>query len=312
VVQCGDILDRGNEELGCLAALASLARQAHDHGGQFHILYGNHESLNAVGLFQYANAGGNVEIDSNLGKALDRERGGPMWRLQFAGNQPSRWMAFQPGGMLSKPLLIHLNVCVLIGRTVFVHAGLTGEHLREYGGIEGMNAQAREWMLLQKEDDMDKAGKEKGDKGQFESVKEVIEYAQNKARRQSSTMPPCLGGGIGATSPVWMRDYSTPADMPPKNVKAQQMIDDCLNELGNGVQRMVMGHTPQSRINSALGGKAWRIDVGASKGVLSGTPEVLEIIHGGAKNGEQDLVNILTMSGESIPAKDRETLEPFF
>ena len=67
---------------------------------------------------------------------------------------------------------------------------------------------------------------------------------------------------------------------------------------------MVMGHTPQREINSALGGKAWRIDVGASQGVLGGTPEVLEIVHMGGENGE-DRVNILTVEGDRIDGKER-------
>jgi len=41
---------------------------------------------------------------------------------------------------------------------------------------------------------------------------------------------------------------------------------------------MVMGHTPQSRINSALNGKAWRIDVGMSRGMNATYPEVLEVV----------------------------------
>ena len=71
---------------------------------------------------------------------------------------------------------------------------------------------------------------------------------------------------------------------------------------------MVMGHTPQNKINSALDGKAWRIDVGASKGVMGGTPEVLEIIHEGGENDE-DIVNILTENGERICGKDRSVVD---
>ena len=70
---------------------------------------------------------------------------------------------------------------------------------------------------------------------------------------------------------------------------------------------MVMGHTPQTRINAALKGKAWRIDVGASSGVMSGTPEVLEIIHGG--DNEKDLMNILTYDGTKIPSSQRQVQE---
>ncbi len=71
---------------------------------------------------------------------------------------------------------------------------------------------------------------------------------------------------------------------------------------------MVMGHTPQSKINSALDGKAWRIDVGASKGVMGGTPEVLEIIHRGGDNDE-DIVNILTADGMQISGRERSVAD---
>ena len=67
---------------------------------------------------------------------------------------------------------------------------------------------------------------------------------------------------------------------------------------------MVMGHTPQHKINSALDGRAWRIDVGASKGVMGGTPEVLEIIHKGGEDDE-DVINVLTVDGERISAMKR-------
>ena len=74
-----------------------------------------------------------------------------------------------------------------------------------------------------------------------------------------------------------------------------------------------MGHTPQRQINLALGGRAWRIDVGASKGVMGGSLEVLEIIHmggggggGGEKNNEEeDVIHVLTASGDRVSGKER-------
>ena len=92
-------------------------------------------------------------------------------------------------------------------------------------------------------------------------------------------------------------------------------LADALKESGADVQRMVMGHTPQMKINSALDGKAWRIDVGASKGVMGGTPEALEIIHMGGKDDE-DIVNILTVDGKRISGNERmvtdRTIVDFF
>lgn len=70
-VQTGDVLDRGDDELACFRLLATLARQAVEAGGALLLLYGNHESLNAAGLFQYANPGGNVEFERTIGARID-------------------------------------------------------------------------------------------------------------------------------------------------------------------------------------------------------------------------------------------------
>ena len=105
-----------------------------------------------------------------------------------------------------------------------------------------------------------------------------------------------------------MRNYSSPNDTIPKDPRAQQLIDEALEKVGHDVQRMVMGHTPQHRINAALKGKAWRVDVGASRGVMGGRPEVLEITHG----ENFDTIKILTMSGEKVDSSDRQVVDvPF-
>jgi len=204
-----------------------------------------------------------------------------------------------------------MNVAVVVGRALFVHGGLTKDHLVKYGGLSEMNASVRKWYGTPLPEEY-----QNDDGYKFKTVDEVIQNANARAKFVSKTQPECLGGGIGSASPVWVRDYSSPADAVPKQPqRAQKMIDDCLEEIssevGEGVVRVVMGHTPQSKINSALQNKAWRIDVGASKGVMNGTPEVLEIIHCGGENGE-DIINILTVEGERIPAVERQTIEiPF-
>jgi hypothetical protein len=314
LIQCGDILDRGPNELFCLRYIASLARQAEKTGGKILILHGNHEVLNSNGLFHYTDEGGNVEIETVLGKEMDRVKseGSTRWRIQYAGNQPSRWNAFEPGGWLSEPLISHMNVAVVVGKTLFVHGGLTKEHLTRNGGIKKMNEDVRTWYKTPLPEEL-----QNDDGYNFKSVDEVIQNANSRAKYISRNQPECLGGGIGSASPVWMRDYSSPGDgLPKQPQRAQELMNDCLkevsDELGEDVQRMVMGHTPQSKINSVLQNKAWRIDVGASKGVMNGTPEVLEIIHCGGDNGE-DVINILTPDGERIPALERQTMEiPFF
>jgi len=301
LVQVGDVLDRGDHELACFYLLCKLSRQASEAGGGVILLHGNHEALNAMGLFQYAFPEGNAEFEEIVGKGVDSYFENQRWRIQFAGNQPCRWAAFEPGGLLAEPLLSQMKVAVTVGHSVFVHAGLTATHIRDMGGIEGMNKAARDWILTVHH------GNNRND-GDFSSVEEILNYADERAKLATAAMPACLGGGIGSPSPVWMRDYSQPSDAAPKNPKAQLMINAALESLQGDVQRMVMGHTPQDKINAALNGKAWRIDVGASRGVASGLPEVLEIIHEGGEKGE-DLINILTLSGERVPSEERQILD---
>jgi len=304
VVQCGDILDRGENELACLRLLSILSRQARAHGGALHILYGNHESLNCVGNFEYAIPQGNDEFELNLGKELDSlHNNKKKWRLQYAGNVPARWKAFEPGGLLSKSLLARMHVAMVIGRSVFVHGGLTADHIKKWGGIQQMNDAARAWIIQSHHG-------ANNDQGNFFSVNDVLASATFRSSCAKNSRPECLGGGIGSPSPVWLRDYSMPSDKIPRNPNAQAMIDECLKDIGHGVTRMVMGHTPQERINAALSGKAWRVDVGASAGVWGGTPECLEIIHGGDE--EKDIISILTLDGQKIPAKDRYVWEQLF
>jgi hypothetical protein len=76
------------------------------------------------------------------------------------------------------------------------------------------------------------------------------------------------------------------------------MIDRALEELD--CDRMVMGHTVQAEINAALDGKAWRIDVGASRGVRGGNAEVLEIL----KTNGTEAVSVLTRYTK-VPGENR-------
>jgi len=296
LVQCGDVLDRGAEELECFSLLTSLSKQAAEQEGSLICLWGNHEALNAAGLFQYTE--GDKEYEEQIGHALDiSSLNTKLWRIQFGGNQPSRWASYEPGGLLALPLMAHLKVAVQVGKTVCVHAGLTQHHLDMYGGLKGMNDIARKWIE-------EAHHRQNNNLGDYDSVEDVIKDANNRAKRAASSMPNCLGGGSGESSPVWMRTYSYPPNMPPRNSeKTQAILDEVLTTLD--ADRIVMGHTVQNQINAVLRGKAWRIDVGASRGVSSGTPEVLEVIK---QPDGKEIVSILTQS-EKIPKEEREISE---
>jgi len=85
-----------------------------------------------------------------------------------------------------------------------------------------------------------------------------------------------LLGDIG--SPVWDRCLSSPSGREP----AAQDCDALRFTLSRlGVARVVVGHTPQRRVNSACDGAVWRCDTGMSRWVVGGACEALEISAGG-------------------------------
>lgn len=291
LVQCGDVLDRGTEELACYSLLAKLSKEAKKEGGKVICLYGNHEALNAMGMFSYAMS--DKEYEEEVGPAVDEALKTKEWRKQYVGNQPARWATFEPNGLLSRPLLANMKLAVKVGRTVCVHAGLTREHLEKYGGIESMNKQAREWISRS-------SGVKFNNHGEYNNVLDAWTEAEARQKTYIATAPKFLDGGIGSTSPIWIRAYSSPGDQPPTNPKAQSMIDEVLKELD--CDRMVMGHTVQKEINCALEGKAWRVDVGMSRGVVHGTPEVLEI----AMQDGKEVIHVLSASEGRIEGNKRQ------
>ncbi|KAI7730801.1 hypothetical protein M8C21_021400 [Ambrosia artemisiifolia] len=66
LVQLGDILDRGEDEIAILSLLRSLQIQAKEHGGAVFQVNGNHETMNVEGDFRYVDSGGFDECSDFL------------------------------------------------------------------------------------------------------------------------------------------------------------------------------------------------------------------------------------------------------
>eukprot|EP00531_Pseudo-nitzschia_arenysensis_P002194 CAMPEP_0116141140 /NCGR_PEP_ID=MMETSP0329-20121206/14223_1 /TAXON_ID=697910 /ORGANISM="Pseudo-nitzschia arenysensis, Strain B593" /LENGTH=547 /DNA_ID=CAMNT_0003636303 /DNA_START=259 /DNA_END=1902 /DNA_ORIENTATION=+ len=298
VVQCGDILDRGFEELACYRLLSKLSQQAPTQNGKVILLIGNHEALNAMGLFQYAFT--DLEHEQCIGKEVDSILGVEnQWRKQYANNQPSRWASYEPGGLLAHSLLRNMKVAVRVGGTLCVHAGMKANHLTENGGIDQMNAAFREWISLGDDVGIDQSnGATNSQQQQQQAYKPPIRNpviynhngnyatprqpwidAEKRQQHYINSIPPFLQSKPEDPGPIWMREYSTPHDEPPNPANAFELERDLDSTLTLvHAHRMVMGHTIQRQINGIFKGKAWRLDVGASKGCLNGTPEVLEVV----------------------------------
>ncbi|XP_044465022.1 shewanella-like protein phosphatase 2 [Mangifera indica] len=253
VVQVGDVLDRGGEEIKILYLLEKLKREAEKNGGKFLTLNGNHEIMNVEFDFRYVTEKGLREFENwgfwygagNKMKSLcvglemprDLFDGVP---LAFRGVDEKYWngiksriAALRPSGPIARRFLSKNMTVLVVGESVFVHGGLLKEHV-EYG-LERINEEVRDWI-----------------------------------NGLSGRRAP--GHCKGKNAVVWLRKFS--ADYAKCDCS---LLEHVLATIP-GAKRMIMGHTIQhSGINDACDGRAIRIDVGMSKGCGDGLPEVLEI-----------------------------------
>jgi hypothetical protein len=102
LVQTGDLVDRGGEAKQLYELFQRLIGEARNVGGEVHCLLGNHEVMNMQNDVRYVN-----ETDY----------------VHFGGAK-ARAKAFSPAGELGT-WLRSLPVAVVLGDTVFVHAGIT-------------------------------------------------------------------------------------------------------------------------------------------------------------------------------------------
>lgn len=138
LVQTGDQLDRGDDEIEILDLFDRLTEQAAASGGAVHVLNGNHEFLNVKGDVRYVTLDGFADF-------LDEPVPG------LSGAQPAtvvaavlaRIRAFRPGGPMALRLAAR-NVVAVVGDTVFVHGGVLPE-VAGYG-IERLNQESRDWL----------------------------------------------------------------------------------------------------------------------------------------------------------------------
>lgn len=254
VVQVGDVLDRGGDELKIIYFLEKLKREAARNNGRVITMNGNHEIMNIDGDFRFATLEGLEEfkdwakwycVGNDLKKSCDGLDGNFRDLFdgvpnEFLGVKPelldgirARIAALRPQGPISQRFLSENHTVVVVGDSIFVHGGLLPKHV-EYG-LERVNEDVREWIR---------------------GVKDRVDKDLVK----------------GSNSIVWTRKFSNHI---PKESDCST-LEHVLNTIP-GARRMIMGHTIQNGITGACGERAIRIDVGMSRGCGNGLPEVLEI-----------------------------------
>ncbi|KAE9605111.1 hypothetical protein Lal_00036620 [Lupinus albus] len=254
VVQVGDVLDRGGDELKILYFLEKLKREAARSGGRIITMNGNHEIMNIEGDFRFITetaldefrVWGEWFVVGNKMKNLchglktprDPFEGVPKSfrgvRKELFDGFRARVAALRPNGPISRRFLSQNVTVLVVGDSIFVHGGLLPHHVSY--GLEKINEEVRNWI--------------NGSTGRFSPA-----YCH------------------GRDALVWLRKFS---DEVAKNCDCST-LEHVLSTVP-GVKRMVMGHTIQAvGINGVCENRAIRIDVGMSKGCGDGLPEVLEI-----------------------------------
>lgn len=226
LVQVGDQLDRGDGERAIYDLLFKLQDTAPKSGGAVHILLGNHELMNFNLDFRYVTAGGFADF-------LNPRAPSPAspvpkhFRAHIKALPPPmrpRAAALAPGGALARELATRTKVAIIVGDSVFVHAGLSPTHLGSDStkALSKLNSETRAFLL-----------------GKRPYLPKILE---------------------GASGPVWMRTYSRRGVRV--GGPECQLLSETLKLLG--AKRMVVGHTVQPAINAACGGRVWRVDTGIS------------------------------------------------
>lgn len=137
VVQTGDQLDRGDDEPEILDLLERLSGEASAAGGALHALNGNHEVMNVEGDFRYVTSDG---FHDYAGKQPAVH---PALAERVPEEQRGRAAAFLPGESVAKRLAKRPSI-LQVGANVFVHGGLSEQHVRY--GIDRINKEVQTWM----------------------------------------------------------------------------------------------------------------------------------------------------------------------
>jgi hypothetical protein len=138
VVQTGDELDRGDSDRQIVELFDKLADAAEAAGGRVRPLIGNHEAMNVSADFRYVTPGGFAAFadtdTSHVPRAVLES---------FPVTARGRAAAFLPGGPFARRLGERDTIAV-VGDTVFVHGGVTVDHVRY--GIGRLNREVKRWM----------------------------------------------------------------------------------------------------------------------------------------------------------------------
>ena len=162
------------------------------------------------------------------------------------GGLDKRKELFAPGGELAKKIAKNFNVILNLDGYLFCHAGIKYEHYKKINKdnfIEYLNKITKKY---------------------FEG-----RYLHYNEKRDLQNFV------LSYDSLLWNRDYSEP------NLKTCENLDKMLKDLD--VKKMIIGHTPQEKIDFSCNDRLIKVDVGISRCFGENNIEILEIINDNIK-----------------------------
>lgn len=260
LVQNGDVVDRGPDSRKVMDLLMKLEDEAEDAGGRIHLLIGNHEAMDVVGILDLVSPGEyEAFVDRNSRKRRDqifdryyeqirREAKGrgedapkqKEAREAFDRDYPLGFVehrqAFGSGGKYGKWIMEH-NTAIKINGVLFSH----GDWSEKFSTMD---------------------------------IGEINDHIRKELRGES---PIQEGLSFDEASPLQYRGLAETELTRAAQEAAMPLVDRILQNL-NG-KRMVVGHTVTGgTIESRFGGKHISIDTGMLELYRGGHRVALEIV----------------------------------
>jgi hypothetical protein len=317
-VQTGDYTDRGAGVKQVLDLLMLLEQRARSGGGQANVLLGNHEVMNIVGDFRDVTPD-IVKAFADAKSESRRESAWKQYESMVEGRRKVRttlpnayqqtresWMAAHPPGWLEYREALGPRgrygrwlrgkpVAASIGGTIFMHAGISPD---QPATVEMVNTRARDEMAR-----FEKYLQQLVDRKMalpFFTLQEVLEVSASELQAAGVILEAAKAKGeqadlasfdvmilreafdiikidqwsiVSAEGPLWFRGYAT----WPEDDTTRPKVSGLLDKLG--VQRIVVGHTPQrdARITARFDGRVILTDTGMLTEFYNGRPAALEI-----------------------------------
>ena len=268
LVQNGDIVDRGPHSRKAMELLMKLQDKAEEDGGRVHVLIGNHEAMNVVGIVNLVSAK-EFESYTNADSAQRRESTFDRYYENLRKEAKARGEGVPIRRIAEKDLKKKYPLGYVEHRHAFGERGKYGKWIRRLNAAVKING------IVFSHGDFGEKFSEIG-----------IEALNQRVRQELSGEIPLEGGyTFDAEAPLQYRGL---AEVNLNRVAQEAelaRVDRILAKLG--ATRMVVGHTSTSGvIESRFGGKHISIDTGmlelyrgGHRAALSIEGDRLEAIH---------------------------------